>query len=165
MHTAVWMFGWVISPEAAKECFLLHFPQKDTVEFKPGKILNTPKIKAAINNTFNQKVGTSTRITWDGDKDYALGSPEHRTAIALNPCTVTKLENNFGPSPYMSHVKVTSPMIYPEYSRTQFNLGKFSIYLHEGLFRYLQDKGWLSKYVAEYDFYEVKHAPIPEGWR
>lgn len=33
---------------------------------------------------------------------------------------------------------------------TRFNLGKFSIYIHEGLFRYLQDNGWLSKYMAVY---------------
>ena len=36
------------------------------------------------------------------------------------------------------------------YSWTRFNLGKFSIYIHEGLFRYLQDNGWLSKYTAVY---------------
>ena len=41
-------------------------------------------------------------------------------------------------------------MIYPKYSWTRFNLGKFSIYIHERLFRYLQDNGWLSKYMAVY---------------
>ena len=26
MHTACWMFGWIISPEAAEQAFLMNFP-------------------------------------------------------------------------------------------------------------------------------------------
>lgn len=101
----------------------------------------------------DKQVGTSITVAWNGDKDYALNSPEHRAAIALNPCKITKIETPEWLTEYDSKlydVKVTSPMIYPEYSRTQFDLGKFTIVIHEGLFRYLQDKGWLRKYIAEY---------------
>ena len=46
MHMALWIFGWPLSPEAAKECFLLHFPQKDTVEFEiTNAIYDSPKIE------------------------------------------------------------------------------------------------------------------------
>ena len=41
-------------------------------------------------------------------------------------------------------------MVYPEYSRTEFNLGAFSVWIHEGLFRYLEERGWISRYIAEY---------------
>ena len=41
-------------------------------------------------------------------------------------------------------------MVYPKYSRTEFNLGKFSIWIQEGLFRYLEERGWISRYIAEY---------------
>ena len=33
MHMAVWMFGWPISPEAAKEAFWLHQKSWTNVEF------------------------------------------------------------------------------------------------------------------------------------
>ena len=129
MHMALWIFGWPLSPEAAKECFLLHFPQKDTVEFEiTNAIYNSPKIE--------------------------LNSPEHRAAIALNPCKITRVETPEWLTEYnrkLYDVKITSPMIYPKHSRTEFNLGKVTIIVHEGLFRYLQDRGWLSKYIAEYN--------------
>lgn len=155
MHMAVWMFGWPLSPEAAKECFLLHFPQKDTIEFKvTNAIYNSSKIENAIKSLSTKSVGTSITVSWNGNKDYALNSPEHRAAIALNPCKITRVETpewltEYNPKLY--DVKITSPMIYPKYSRTEFNLGKATIVIHEGLFRYLQDKGWLSKYIAEYN--------------
>ncbi len=28
MHTAIWMFGWIVSPEAAEQAFLMCFPVK-----------------------------------------------------------------------------------------------------------------------------------------
>ena len=155
MHIAVWMFGWPLAPEAAKECFLLHVPsKKDTVEFKTTQaVYDSERIQEAIDFLADKQVGTSITVAWNGDKDYALNSPEHRAAIALNPCKITKIETPEWLTEYDSKlydVKVTSPMIYPEYSRTQFDLGKFTIVIHEGLFRYLQDKGWLRKYIAEY---------------
>lgn len=152
---AVWMFGWPLSPEAARECYKLHFPQQDTVEFKITNSLPSPKMTEACKSLENKPVGTSVIVTWNGDKDYALNSPEHRAAIALNPCKITKIET---PEYFSKHgiydCEITSPMIYPKYSRTEFNLGKVTIIVHEGLFRYLQDKGWLSKYVAKYVFLE-----------
>ena len=41
-------------------------------------------------------------------------------------------------------------MVYPKYSWTEFNLGIFSVFLHEGLFRYLEERDWISRYIAEY---------------
>ena len=35
MHMAVWSLGWPLAPQAARECFMLHFPvKKDTVKSK-----------------------------------------------------------------------------------------------------------------------------------
>lgn len=158
MHMALWIFGWPLSPEAAKECFLLHFPQKDTVEFEiTNAIYDSPKITEACESLSTKSVGTSITVAWNGNKDYALNSPEHRAAIALNPCKITRIKDEYPPfnTSSLYKVKITSPMIYPKYSRTEFNLGKFTIIVHEGLFRYLQDRGWLSKYIAEYIFYVI----------
>ena len=149
MHIAVWMFGWPLAPEAAKECFLLHVPsKKDTVEFKITQaVYDSERIQEAIDFLVDKQVGTSITVAWNGDKDYALNSPEHRAAIALNPCKITRIKDEYPPfnTSSLYKVKITSPMIYPKYSRTEFNLGKFTIIVHEGLFRYLQDRGWLSK--------------------
>ena len=73
MHMALWIFGWPLSPEAAKECFLLHFPQKDTVEFEiTNAIYDSPKIENAIKSLSDRAVGTSITVAWNGNKDYAL---------------------------------------------------------------------------------------------
>ena len=155
MHMAVWMFGWPLSPEAARECFKLHFSQQDTVEFKTTNAIYSPKIAKACESLSDKPVGTSIIVTWNGDIDYALKSPEHRAAIALNPCKITRVKTPEYFSMYgIYHCEVISPMIYPKYSETKFNLGKVTVTIHEGLFRYLQDKGWLSKYVAKYKFSE-----------
>ena len=39
-------------------------------------------------------------------------------------------------------------MQYPQHSDTFFTLGRIRIPVQEGLFRYLQDKGWLSCFIA-----------------
>lgn len=158
MHMAVWMFGWPLAPEAAHECYKLHFPQQDTVEFELSDAMYSPKISAACEFLSDKPAGTSISVAWNGDKDYAINSPEHRAAIALNPCKITRVEdeNSLFNTARLYHVKLTSPMIYPEYSRTTFDFKHFKIIIHEGLFRYLQDKGWLSKYIAEYGFYVAR---------
>ena len=155
MHMAVWMFGWPLSPEAARECYKLHFPQQDTVELKTTNAIYSPKIAEACESLSDKPAGTSVIVAWNGNKDYALKSPEHRAAIALNPCKITRVEdeNSLFNTATLYKVKITSPMIYPEYSRTIFDFKHFKFTIHEGLFRYLQDKGWLSKYIAKYEFY------------
>ena len=152
MHMAVWMFGWPISPEAAKECYKLHFSQQDTVRFKTTDAIYSRKIARACESLSDKPAGSSLIETWNGDKDYALNNSEHRAAIALNPCKITKIKDSSNTTTFYK-VKITSPMIYPKYSRTIFDLKSFQIIIHEGLFRYLQDRSWLSKYVAEYEFY------------
>lgn len=117
MHMAVWMFGWPIAPEAAKECFMLHLPytQGDTLDFNPDKIINSEKINSAINSLHSKPIGSSVYVTWDGNKDYALASIEHRAAIAVNPCKITKTdypEWMTEYSPNVDCIEITSPMIY-----------------------------------------------------
>lgn len=144
MHMALWMFGWPLSPEAAKECFMLHFHNEDTVKFRAtrGGIYKSDKIMKAVAKLGNRPIGSSIYVAWNGKKDYALRSPEHRAAIALNPCYVTKVEND--------HYEISARLVYPKYSKTPFDLRLFTITLHEGLFRYLQDRGWLSIYNISY---------------
>lgn len=156
MHMALWIFGWPLSPEAARECFLLHFPhhEDEVVTFSASKrFIKAPKLLAAINSLADKPTGSTVHVTWNASRDYALNSPERRAAIAVNACDVTKgriVESDSENAANGFEVRISCAMIYPKYSWTRFNLGKFSIYIHEGLFRYLQDNGWLSKYMAVY---------------
>lgn len=151
MHMAVWMFGWPLSPEAARECFLLHFPREDDdlVRFKASRgFMKSPKLRTAVEYLSDKQSGASVHVAWKASKDYALYSPEHRAAIAVNACDVIKGEVDKTTGDY--EIRIRCAMVYPKYSRTEFNLGKFSIWIQEGLFRYLEERGWISRYIAEY---------------
>lgn len=142
IHIGIWSMGWPMSPEAAKECFLLHFPQKDTVDFKRCRF-DSPKLRAAIAALEGAPVGSSIRLSWRAKECYSVKSKERRIAIAVNPCTVSKVAEG--------KYQLISEMEYPEFSKTPFNLGLFTIELEEGLFRHLQDRGWLNRFVAVYN--------------
>ena len=151
MHMALWLFGWPLSPEAAWECFLLHFPHEDddVVRFRASnEFMKSPKLQKAVEYLSDKKPGTSVHIVWKASKDYALDSPERRAAIAVNACDVIKDEVDKTTGNY--EIRIRCAMVYPKYSWAEFNLGKFSIFLHEGLFRYLEERGWISRYIAEY---------------
>lgn len=151
MHMALWMFGWPLSPEAARECFLLHFPHEDddVVRFRASKgFMKSLKLQKAVKYLSDKESGASVHVAWKASKDYAVESPERRAAIAVNACDVIKGEVDDSTGNY--EIMIRCAMVYPKYSWTEFDLGKFSIYLHEGLFRYLEERGWISRYIAEY---------------
>ena len=94
------------------------------------------------------------RSFWYVYNDYSPFSCEQRLAIAANACTLTKVifmdyEHFYDEYLYT----ITTSTEYPKYSRTEFNFRKFKIVINEGLFRYLQDKGWLHKYTAVYELF------------
>jgi len=151
MHMALWMIGWPMSPAAAHECFALHFPQRrDTLIIENRRMVRSilsPRIVAAIRALEDKPSGTELPVRWNGNISYASSSPEHAAAIALNPCTVIKSEQIKDWEPvYLIRCQI----LYPKRSDTRIDLGPFFIPLQEGLFRHIQDRGWLSRYVAEY---------------
>ena len=92
--------------------------------------MKSPKLQKAVEYLSDKKPGTSVRVAWKASKDYALGSQEHRAAIAVNACDVIKGEVDKATGDY--EIRIRCAMVYPKYSWTEFNLGKFSIFLHEG---------------------------------
>ena len=150
-HLTMCFVGYPIAPEAARECLKLHFTDRDTVYFNWHNFSGSKKLEEAHRQLIDKPDGSSVRISWNGNKDYSPFSGEHRLAIAANPCTLTKvryLEFECFPDEYW--YTITTSTEYPKYSRTEFNFKKFKIVINEGLFRYLQDKGWLHKYTAVY---------------
>ena len=144
MHVALWSLGWPMSPQAARECFMLHFPQNDTVSLKMN--LSSPRMKAAVQSLKDRAIGSSVKLVWNGNEAYSLKNAEHKTAIAVNPCQIVKDWQEGD----LYTCSVYSLMQYPKQSNTVITVGLFRINIQEGLFRYLQDKGWLSCFVARY---------------
>ena len=144
MHIGLWTLGWPMSPQAARECLMLHFPQKDTVSINMR--LSSPRLDAAVSSLKDRPVGSSVTVSWDGTGAYSLASPEHKAAIAVNSCRIVKewQEN------HLYTCSVYCLIQYPRYSRTVITLGSVRIPLQEGLFRYLQEKGWLGCFTARY---------------
>ena len=144
MHIALWTLGWPLSPQAARECFMLHFPQRDTVSIEMH--LSSPRIKEAVASLRDKPLGSSVAVSWNGNEAYSLASPEHKAAIAVNPCRIVKEWQES----YLYTCSVYSSMQYPKRSDTVFTLGRIRIPVQEGLFRYLQDREWLSCFTARY---------------
>lgn len=153
-HLTMSFVGYPIAPEAARECLKLHFTDRDTVYFRRHDFSGSEKLKDAHHQLLDKPDGSSVRISWNGNKDYSPFSSEHRLAIAANPCTLTKVSYLDYEHFYDEYLyTLTTSTEYPKQSRTEFNFRKFKIVINEGLFRYLQDKGWLHKYTAVYNLY------------
>ena len=155
MNTALWMLWWPVSPAAAHECLLLHSPKRHGVvaigSRRLAETLLSPKVVDAIRSLESRPTGAKTSVRWNGETDYALSSPEHRAAIAINPCTITKAEEN-GEALYL----IRCEMVYAKHSNTPFDIGPITIRLQEGLLRHLQDRGWLGAFTSEFR--------IPGSW-
>ena len=153
-HLTMSFVGYPIAPEAARECLKLHFTDRDTVYFRRHDFSGSEKLKEAHHQLLDKPDGSSVRISWNGNKDYSPFSGEHRLAIAANPCTLTKVTYLDYEHFYDEYLyTLTTSTEYPKQSRTEFNFRNFKIVINEGLFRYLQDKGWLHKYTAVYNLY------------
>ena len=138
--------------EAAKATLEKPGTTRHSVKFQNSAASKSQKLKKAYQELKDKPYGSSIRISWNGNKDYSPFSSEHRLAIATNPCTLTKVSHYY--YDYLDNgdwYTITTSTQYPTYSRTEFNFKKFKIIVNEGLYRYLQDKGWLKKYIAVYD--------------
>lgn len=154
LHLTMSICGFPISPEASRECLKLHFHQPDTVYFRHSHFGRSYRLYDAIVKLEKMPYGSSIKVRWDGNVFYSPLNPEHRAAIAVNPCTVTKvmyLDYQHFPDDIL--YTITTSTQYPKISRTEFDFRWFKLVINEGLFRYLQDKGWLSKYTAVYKLY------------
>ena len=130
MHCAVWGIGWVISPAAAWEALLLHFPHKDEQIVYEGIDMYAAN-------------GFSTELKARGS-DYAhMSISELRYALALNSInTVFDVTEEYS----MCSVRV-------EYTDAVSQIGPIPI--RTSLFNYLQKKGWLFPYTIVYMYYYV----------
>lgn len=134
MHTAVWMFGWVISPEAAYMalCKQLHIKGPIDLDGFPNCWYYNETVSSAVNEVMNSAPGTKKYLIWD---DY---SKDTRVALALNGAYV---EHDRG---YVYGEPEDVPGIVAPSDYKPGCINVMGIKIYESLFDYLENKGVLT---------------------
>ena len=144
MHTALWLFAWPASPAAANEVFMMQFSGKDvdTVRHTSNFIRKSILSPRVVSTMQSLSPGQKKKIAYNGNISYGLSDPEHKAAMAINPCTISREGDLY-------FIRLDNS--WPKRSTTHIRISKdFEIILHEGLFRYLQDKNIIHHFVDEY---------------
>lgn len=135
LHAGICTLGQFYCPEAATANLRMLFTSKDTIYVHSDKWLS-PKVKARF---ATDRLG---RMAWNGNVDYAFGSPEKDAAILLNGCELGEEVINQKPC-YTAACDYT--WICP--SRTTFKItDNFSVVMYEELFYELEKIGILHPY-------------------
>jgi len=134
------VFEIIPFPEAATQNYYLLFPSEDAQRFfHDQSILKSPSIQRAV------KLKRKGYIQWN--RWNFIRNKDFRYAMAFDPCTVTTAEKDG-----IQEVLLTTDVGYREnYVTTHasnFLRGFFTFRVDEGLFFYLQQKGWLHPYKA-----------------
>lgn len=144
VHTACWMFGWIVSPESAEQAFLMNFPQ-DSVIYRN-------------NDFFKDSELLYKYINDNGEIDYPLNYitqnnlKETRYATALDG-GIYKSQDITEIGPYNSaSMCIESCTVKAEYSDYigQYKIGPIKFKFNWGLCKYIQDEGWIHPYTICY---------------
>ena len=137
MHMAVYMFGWPLSPEAASEIFKMSFPwnREKAVLREDDFFMESPTVQKALKGL---QEGQRKRIAFKAETAYNTASPDHRVALGVNPGYLYKKDGK---------VYLESYAHYPYYSATPITIFGSKIIIHEGLFHYLENIGWMHPYT------------------
>ena len=137
MHMAVYMFGWPLSPEAAGEVFRMSFPwnREKAILREDDFFMEPPTVQKAMKGL---QEGQRKRIAFKAETAYNTASPDHRVALAVNPGYLYKKDGK---------VYLESYAHYPYYSATPITIFGSKIIIHEGLFHYLENIGWMHPYT------------------
>ena len=137
MHMAVYMFGWPLSPEAAGEVFRMSFPwnREKAILREDDFFMESPTAQKALKGL---QEGQRKRIAFKAETAYNTASPDHRVALAVNPGILYKKDGK---------VYLESYAHYPYYSATPITIFGSKIIIHEGLFHYLEEIGWMHPYT------------------
>jgi hypothetical protein len=139
--------GYVFGmPEVATEALYLHFPEKNTVWFSDFPA-QSPRVQAKLKclrtRLDSGQDHARTRVVWPR---YTWENMRH--GLALNTLTVAAFKDKEdGTYKYGGYVSTQYPR------RGTLTIGHpfgIPIQLEEGLYRRLQERGWLHPYTAEW---------------
>jgi len=136
----VTVFDLIPFPEAGIENFYLFFPSEGKQRvFHSNAILNSPSITREV------KRKSTGYVKWD--RWASIFNPDFRYALAFQNCRIST-ERRIG----YREVTLTTDF---QYRKDHFSFhannilhGIFAFRIDEGLFWYLQEKGWLHPYTA-----------------
>lgn len=131
MHMAVWMFGWPLSSEAASEAYYMHFKVDNDIRWSSNTDFLNSKV---ITSNSNFKEKKPFKVSWPIDLTQ-IPKDELKYALAYNTINTQVLFTQYG-NPILEYTV--------EYQNVKYNFGCISIYT--GLFKYLQEIGWLHPY-------------------
>jgi len=139
MHACICTMGWIYSPEATKEVIGMSFRANrgKVIKKENDFFLSNRKVASIYKSQYTKK-----RVAFNGDVSYALGHPDHRVALAINPGFLWRDAEK---------VYMEVPVHYPICYDTHIGITKnVSITLNECLFSYLEGKGILHPYTVIY---------------
>ena len=130
-------------PEASKEFLYMMVPAKNGLRtFEGDFFMQSKKLQDAF------KQSDKGKVVWY-QKHYNIRNAESRVALALNACTyeIIRTEKE---TTYKAAVAVR----YPKKCRSTMLKEPLEIRVEEGLFRYLEEEGWLFGYNAVWIYVE-----------
>lgn len=130
MHTAIWMFGRCVSPEAARQAYLMtKVPPKDKYNVNSNAFIKLPKESLEYKLAFpnDLKINIDTIMLSNGGFCDLLGNkvPESYVKSYYYDCE-----------------------FYATYSDIVYKVGNIKVY--GTLLKYIQDKGWLHPFNIRY---------------
>ena len=147
VHTAAWLTSWVLSPEAADQCFLMAFSKDGSTHIRKSCFMKSNYIRKqialhndktfTINYTLNEitsNKNSSLRkelryaLAYDGAKYYPITDPEKDEVLSSELRLDVKYDN---------------------YTAV-YHVGLFKVTFNWQLMRYIQDRGWLHKCTIIY---------------
>lgn len=149
---AATILAYPLFPEVSKEFFYMFFPSSKKVRYFESDFFMDSKILTTAFEKSNKG-----RVRWF-QKHYKVRNPECRVALALNICNYTVTQHSG-----FTNYEVRVPVRFPKQCRSTFfssDLGflndALTIRLEEGLFRYLEEEGWLFGYDAIWRYSEKR---------
>lgn len=141
MHTAVWMFGWIISPEAAEQAFLMSFVPEGAYITRENDFFTKSKVVQKIKGTEREKLVYAP-------SQFSLSNSEVRYALAIDGAEYRMhlIDNDEG---MIQTEECVVKAAYNNYIGS-FNVAKTTVKICYPLMIYLQDKGWLHTYTISY---------------
>jgi hypothetical protein len=148
--------GLIFYPEVAREQFLLQWKGLPRREWRSDFAMRSEKIRLPLRDfevqlrKLDPSVGEfsmkAKRIA------FVYGRDPARVTLALNPCLLEANARRDGPD-WKIEASATVPVHYPQRARVPlFSFAGRTLWMEEGLFWMLQQKGWFFPYEARWNW-------------
>ena len=148
MHMGVWVFGWVISPEAAEQAFLMQFTKEEKTLTRHNDFFKFSSVFQQQTQECYNKPYFTKQIHYS-PADFAIGCEEIRYALAIDGAAYTLQwiddDENTYPVEKCAVLATYKPYI------GIFNIGPLKIIINYRLLVYLQEIGWLHTFTITYE--------------